>query len=130
MNRTPWTLVVGFGVAVALAGRLLAESQAPSQAGQVLALPEAPVFRSATTLVQLTLVAVDGAGHPVTDLTRDEIAGFEDERPREVAFLYSEAVGPPWTLLVAYDHDAEPIKWRVPDGQAPGLAKNTLAARF
>jgi quinoprotein glucose dehydrogenase len=32
------------------------------------------------------------------------------------------AVGPPWTQLVAYDLNDGTIKWRVPDGQAPGLA--------
>jgi quinoprotein glucose dehydrogenase len=32
------------------------------------------------------------------------------------------AVGPPWTQLVAYDLNEGTIKWRVPDGIAPGLA--------
>ena len=32
------------------------------------------------------------------------------------------AIGPPWTQLVAYDLNSGTIKWRVPDGQAPGLA--------
>ena len=32
------------------------------------------------------------------------------------------AVGPPWTQLVAYDLNEGTIKWRVPDGNAPGLA--------
>jgi quinoprotein glucose dehydrogenase len=34
------------------------------------------------------------------------------------------AVGPPWTQLVAYDLNDGTIKWRVPDGHAPGLAAN------
>jgi quinoprotein glucose dehydrogenase len=33
------------------------------------------------------------------------------------------AVGPPWTQLVAYDLNEGTIKWRVPDGHAPGLAE-------
>lgn len=33
------------------------------------------------------------------------------------------AVGPPWTQLVAYDLNEGTITWRVPDGQAPGLAE-------
>jgi len=33
------------------------------------------------------------------------------------------ATGPPWTQLVAYDLNEGTIKWRVPDGQAPGLAE-------
>jgi quinoprotein glucose dehydrogenase len=32
------------------------------------------------------------------------------------------SVGPPWTQLVAYDLNDGTIKWRVPDGHAPGLA--------
>ena len=32
------------------------------------------------------------------------------------------ASGPPWTQLVAYDLNDGTIKWRVPDGHAPGLA--------
>jgi quinoprotein glucose dehydrogenase len=32
------------------------------------------------------------------------------------------ASGPPWTQLVAYDLNDGTIKWRIPDGNAPGLA--------
>jgi quinoprotein glucose dehydrogenase len=43
------------------------------------------------------------------------------------------ASGPPWTQLVAYDLNDGEIKWRVPDGEAPGLAaqgiKNTGSVR-
>jgi VWFA-related protein len=48
------------------------------------------VFRSATSLVRFTLVARDGSGRPVTDLTKEEIEVFEDGRPRQVAFLQYE----------------------------------------
>jgi quinoprotein glucose dehydrogenase len=34
----------------------------------------------------------------------------------------SPAVGPPWTQLVAYDLNDGSIKWRVADGNSPGLA--------
>jgi quinoprotein glucose dehydrogenase len=30
--------------------------------------------------------------------------------------------GPPWTQLIAYDLNEGTIKWRIPDGNAPGLA--------
>jgi quinoprotein glucose dehydrogenase len=33
------------------------------------------------------------------------------------------AVGPPWTQLVAYDLNDGTIKWRVADGQAPGIVE-------
>jgi quinoprotein glucose dehydrogenase len=36
------------------------------------------------------------------------------------------AVGPPWTQLVAYDLNDGTIKWRVPDGSAPGLAEQGI----
>jgi quinoprotein glucose dehydrogenase len=36
------------------------------------------------------------------------------------------AIGPPWTQLVAYDLNDGTIKWRVADGQAPGLADRDL----
>ena len=34
------------------------------------------------------------------------------------------AIGPPWTQLVAYDLNDGTIKWRVPDGQAPGIPES------
>ena len=34
--------------------------------------------------------------------------------------------GPPWTQLVAYDLNDGTIKWRVPDGNAPGLAEKGI----
>jgi quinoprotein glucose dehydrogenase len=36
------------------------------------------------------------------------------------------AIGPPWTQLVAYDLNQGTIKWRVPDGHAPGLAEQGI----
>jgi len=35
----------------------------------------------------------------------------------------SPAVGPPWTQLVAYDLNDGTIKWKVADGNSPGLAE-------
>ena len=36
------------------------------------------------------------------------------------------AVGPPWTQLVAFDLNEGTIEFRVPDGQAPGLAEHGI----
>jgi quinoprotein glucose dehydrogenase len=36
------------------------------------------------------------------------------------------AVGPPWSQLVAYDLNEGVIAWRVPTGQAPGLAERGI----
>ena len=38
------------------------------------------------------------------------------------------AVGPPWTQLVAYDLNEGTIKWRIPDGNAPGLAQKGITS--
>ncbi len=89
MNRRPWAFAAGLFGGMALAARVWAAIQAP-QAGQVPVPPDTPVFRAATTLVQFTLVVLDMDGNPVTDLSREEVAVLEDERPREVAFLQSE----------------------------------------
>lgn len=43
------------------------------------------------------------------------------------------AIGPPWSQLVAYDLNDGTVKWRIPDGESPGLAaqgiKNTGSVR-
>jgi quinoprotein glucose dehydrogenase len=36
------------------------------------------------------------------------------------------AIGPPWTQLTAYDLNDGTIKWRVPDGNTPGLAEKGI----
>jgi VWFA-related protein len=51
---------------------------------------EAPRFRTGTTLVELTVVALDGDGRPVIDLARQDIVVTEQGRPREVAFFRFE----------------------------------------
>jgi VWFA-related protein len=66
------------GVACALAAIAISalEAQQP-----------APTFRVATTLVEFTLVAEDGRGNPITDLTRDEIEVAEGGVLRDLAFF-------------------------------------------
>jgi VWFA-related protein len=59
---------------------------------------EIPTFRSGTTLVEFTVVAVDGKGNPVTDLRKEEFAVTEQGKPREIAIFRFEgasaATGP------------------------------------
>ena len=51
---------------------------------------ETATFRTGTTLVDFTIVAVDGDGRVVTDLRRNEISLFEDGESRDVAFFQFE----------------------------------------
>ncbi len=51
---------------------------------------EVPVFRTGTTLVEFTLIAIDRNGNPVSDLTHEEIVVKDKGRPRELAFFRYE----------------------------------------
>lgn len=46
-----------------------------------------PTFRSSTTLVEFTLVALDDEGRPVVDLDQKDIAILEQGEPRDIAFF-------------------------------------------
>jgi VWFA-related protein len=49
-----------------------------------------PTFRAGTTLIELTLVATDQKGDPVTDLKQDEITIVQNGKPRPVEFFRFE----------------------------------------
>jgi len=51
---------------------------------------DTPTFHTGTTLIELTVVALDGKGNPVTDLNKDEIEITDKGRQREVAFFRFE----------------------------------------
>ena len=54
-----------------------------------------PTFRTSTTLVEFTLVALDEDGRPVTDLKQEDIGVFEGGEPRDIAFFrFNGAVEP------------------------------------
>jgi VWFA-related protein len=46
-----------------------------------------PNFRTGTTLVEFTVVALDGKGNPVTDLTQADLSLSDRGQPREIAFF-------------------------------------------
>ena len=46
-----------------------------------------PTFRAGTTLIELTLVATDEKGQPVTDLRQNEIEIIERGKPRPIEFF-------------------------------------------
>jgi VWFA-related protein len=51
---------------------------------------ETPTFRTGTTLIEFTIVALDSDGNPVTDLKQEEITITEDGRRRDVAVFRFE----------------------------------------
>ena len=54
---------------------------------------DTPTFRSGTTLIEFTVVALDRNGNPVTDLRKEEITIAEHGKPRDVAFFRFEGGG-------------------------------------
>jgi len=54
-----------------------------------------PTFRSATTLVEFTVVVQDRDGNPITDLRQEEITILEGKRQRDVAFFRFEGAREP-----------------------------------
>ena len=51
---------------------------------------QTPVFNAETTLVEFTLIALDGDGNPVTDLKKEEIVVKDKGRPRDLALFRYE----------------------------------------
>ena len=82
------------GLAAALAIASIAALHTVSAARpihvQEPAQPAPPTFRTATTLIQFTVVALDESGKPLPDLKKEDLQVFEDDREREIAFLQFE----------------------------------------
>jgi VWFA-related protein len=56
--------------------------------------PPTPTFRAGTTLIEFTIVARDGQGNPITDLTKDDIVVTENGQPRAVEFFRFDGAPP------------------------------------
>ncbi len=54
------------------------------------ALAQQPTFRGGTTLVELSVVATDDSGAPVTNLTKDDLVVLDRGAPRDIAFFRFE----------------------------------------
>jgi VWFA-related protein len=85
---------------------------------------ETPTFRTGTTLIEFTIVALDNKGNPVTDLRKEEITILENAEPRDVAIFRFEGGG---------DDDA-PSPAPLPSGlfsnrpeYTPGMPRNITA---
>jgi VWFA-related protein len=75
-------------------------------------LAQAPTFRTGTTLVEFTVVALDAKGKPVTDLTKADLQLTDRGQPREIAFL-------------RFDGDGSPGETRAPlSPLSPGFVSN------
>jgi VWFA-related protein len=64
-------------------------------AAALLAAQDQPTFRTGTTLVEFTVVALDGEGNPVTDLTKTDLALTDRGQAREIAFFRFDGEGSP-----------------------------------
>ncbi|HET9468097.1 MAG TPA: VWA domain-containing protein [Vicinamibacterales bacterium] len=60
----------------------------------LLVAQDQPTFRTGTTLVEFTVVALDSKGNPVTDLTSADLTLTDRGLPREIAFFRFDG-GPP-----------------------------------
>jgi hypothetical protein len=65
--------------------------QEPPKAAAVAAPAPDPVFRAVTRLVQVSVIAKDKDGKPVTDLRRDEFQIFDNAAPREIRLFLLDA---------------------------------------
>jgi VWFA-related protein len=61
-------------------------------------LAQVPTFRAGTTLVEFTVVALDGKGNPVIDLTQADLALTDRGERREIAFFRFDGSGTPQDL--------------------------------
>ena len=62
----------------------------PLVAGETATKSDAPVFRSATKLVQVNVVAQDRNKQSVLDLKRDDFTVYENGVPQKIAFFVAE----------------------------------------
>ena len=65
-----------------------------SASGPILRAQDPPTFRTGTTLIEFTMVAMDGEGNPITDLTKDDLALTEGGRTRDIAFFRFDGQAP------------------------------------
>lgn len=88
---------------------------------------DSPLFRTGTTLVEFTLVAVDSEGRPVTDLQADEIVVEEDGRPRELVFFQYEGRSATVTPPTVLPTPGAPVLFSNRIDMTPGPDRNVVA---
>jgi VWFA-related protein len=65
-----------------------------SASGSSLRAQDPPTFRTGTTLIEFTMVALDDEGKPITDLTKDDLVLTEGGRTRDIAFFRFDGEAP------------------------------------
>src|ERR1700733_4582228 len=85
MHRRISSLFIAAGMAAAQQGPLEGSPQAAPQQSA-----PAPTFRTGTELVQVSVVAQDKEGKPVTDLRRDEFQLLDNGAPQELQLFVAE----------------------------------------
>jgi VWFA-related protein len=84
------TIVRSLVIGAAATAAAIVASPRSVQARQDAGRQAAPTFRTGTTLVEVTMIALDSSGRPVVDLRKDEITLKEDGHARDVAFFRFE----------------------------------------
>jgi VWFA-related protein len=65
--------------------------------GVLCAVPSAqapPTFRTGTTLIEFTLVALDSEGNPIVDLTKEDLVLTDGDKVRDIAFFRFDGATP------------------------------------
>jgi VWFA-related protein len=90
--------VIAFGLSLFLIPPpgILAAPQAPAVANSTPANQQPEVIRSSTRLVQLSVIAQDSKGEPLTGLQKEDFAVLDEGKPQNIAF-FSCLAPPPAT---------------------------------
>jgi VWFA-related protein len=103
--------LVGFLLVVAILPPEIQIAQAQETSSSDASPRATPIIRSATHLVQLSVVVTDKKGAPITGLQKEDFTVLDESRPQEIAFF---APPPPQTVA----------------STAPLLPKNVFTNRF
>jgi len=79
---------------VAEAKAIIPDKPAAATPSPATAAAPEPVFRASTQLVQVSVIAQDKTGKPVTDLRRDEFQIFDNAAPQEIRLFLADVAGP------------------------------------
>jgi VWFA-related protein len=83
------TRLIAFGLSLGLTlpPSVHAAPQAPATANTSAANQQPDVIRSSTRLVQLSVIAQDGKGNPITGLKKQDFTVFDDGKPQTISFF-------------------------------------------
>jgi VWFA-related protein len=96
----------------------LAAQQSPAATNATPETQQPEVIRSSTRLVQLSVIAQDGKGEPITSLKKEDFTVLDEGKPQSIAFFSCgapPAASPPPALLPNYFTNRFDLK-----GEDPG----------